>query len=97
MSKSSITTDGVGPRLPVDGLPPIHPGEMLADELEVLGMSEDFWLRLQTTYDIKRARAETGSRIADDVRPLESDAARISECKSAPKSDPFLNEVNALA
>lgn len=38
MSRSSITTDES--RMPVvDGLPPIHPGEILADELEELGLS----------------------------------------------------------
>ncbi|MDR3518998.1 MAG: HigA family addiction module antitoxin [Azospirillaceae bacterium] len=100
---------------PVDGLPPIHPGEMLADELVELGlsarafserlkvphnrisgiiagtrsisadtslrlgrffgMSEDFWLRLQTTYDIKMAKAQIGDRIASDVVPLRRDVA----------------------
>ncbi|HIJ63934.1 MAG TPA: HigA family addiction module antidote protein [Rhodospirillaceae bacterium] len=99
---------------PVNGLPPIHPGEMLADELAELGlsaralagklkvphnrisailagrrsvsadtslrlgrffgMSEDFWLRLQTTYDIKRAKAESGAKITSDVLPLHRDA-----------------------
>lgn len=99
----------------VDGLPPIHPGELLADELAELGlsaramaeklkvphnrissilagtrsvsadtslrlgrffgMSEDFWLRLQTTYDIKKAKAERGDRIASDVLPHHRDTA----------------------
>lgn len=94
----------------INGLPPIHPGEMLADELNELGlsaralaeklkvphnrissilagtrsvsadtslrlgrffgMSEDFWLRLQTTYDIKKAKAESGAKITSDVSPL---------------------------
>jgi addiction module HigA family antidote len=94
----------------VNGLPPIHPGEMLADELNELGlsaraladqlkvphnrissilagtravsadtslrlglffgMSEDFWLRLQMTYDIKKAKAESGAKISSDVLPL---------------------------
>ncbi len=94
----------------VNGLPPIHPGEMLADELNELGlsaraladklkvphnrisgilagtravsadtslrlgrffgMSEDFWLRLQTTYDIKKAKAESGAKITSDISPL---------------------------
>jgi addiction module HigA family antidote len=111
MSKSSITTDGG----PVNGLPAIHPGEMLKDELDALGLSarafadrlkvphnrisdivagrraisadtslrlgrffgmkEDFWLRLQTTYEIKRAKAEVGTRILGEVLPLENDAA----------------------
>jgi len=111
MSKSSITTD-CGP---VNGLPAIHPGEMLKDELDALGlsarafadrlkvphnrisdiiagrravsadtslrlgrffgMSEDFWLRLQTTYEIKRAKAEVGAQILGEVLPLQDDAA----------------------
>jgi addiction module HigA family antidote len=94
----------------VNGLPPIHPGEMLADELNELGlsaraladklkvphnrissilagtrsvsadtslrlgrffgMSEDFWLRLQTTYDIKKAKVMSGAKITSDVSPL---------------------------
>jgi addiction module HigA family antidote len=94
----------------INGLPPIHPGEMLADELNELGlsaraladklkvphnrissilagtrsvsadtslrlgrffgMSEDFWLRLQTTYDIKKAKAKAGSKITADILPL---------------------------
>lgn len=94
----------------VNGLPPIHPGEFLADELNELGlsaraladklkvphnrissilagtravsadtslrlgrffgMSEDFWLRLQMTYDIKKAKVESGTRITNDVLPL---------------------------
>ncbi len=100
---------------PINGLPPIHPGELLADELAEIGlsaralaqklkvphnrissilagtrsvsadtslrlgrffgMSEDFWLRLQTTYDIKKAKTELGERIASDVTPLHRDAA----------------------
>lgn len=111
MSKSSITMD----EGPVDGLPAIHPGEMLKDELEALGlsarafadrlkvphnrisdivggrraisadtslrlgrffgMSEDFWLRLQTTYEIKRAKAEVGARILGEVLPWRDHAA----------------------
>lgn len=93
MSKSSIIAD----EIPINGLPAIHPGKMLKDELKALGlsagafaellkvphnritaiidgrraisadtsvrlgqffgMSEDFWLRLQTTYEIKRVKA----------------------------------------
>jgi len=111
MSKSSITTDDG----PVNGLPAIHPGEMLKDELDALGlsarafadrlkvphnrisdivagrraisadtslrlgrffgMSEDFWLRLQTTYEIKRAKAEIGAKILGEVLPLRDHAA----------------------
>lgn len=115
MSKSSTTTDNSAVRQPVNGLPPIHPGEILADELNELGlsaralaerlkvphnrisgilagrraisadtslrlgrffgMSEDFWLRLQTTYEIKLAKAEVGAQILDNVRPLHDQAA----------------------
>lgn len=39
------------------------------------GMSEDFWLRLQTTYEIKRAKEEFGKRILGEVRPLRRRAA----------------------
>jgi len=39
------------------------------------GMSEDFWLRLQTTYEIKRAKAEVGAQIVGEVRPLRKHAA----------------------
>lgn len=100
---------------PVNGLPPIHPGEMLGDELAELGlsaraladrlkvphnrissilagtrsvsadtslrlgrffgMSDDFWLRLQTTYEIKKAKAEIGERVAADILPLRGNAA----------------------
>lgn len=100
---------------PVNGLPPIHPGEMLGDELAELGlsaraladrlkvphnrissilagtrsvsadtslrlgrffgMSDDFWLRLQTTYEIKKAKAEIGEQVAADILPLRGNAA----------------------
>jgi len=39
------------------------------------GMSDDFSLRLQTTYDIKKAKAESGARITTDVLPLRSSAS----------------------
>lgn len=111
MSKSSIITENG----PVNGLPAVHPGELLKDELEALGlsarafaerlkvphnrissiiggrraisadtslrlgrffgMSEDFWLRLQTTYEIKRAKAEIGGRILAEISPLQNHAA----------------------
>jgi len=38
-------------------------------------MSEDFWLRLQTTYEIKRAKAEVGDRILGEILPLQNHAA----------------------
>jgi len=115
MSKSSTTTGNSAARQSANGLPPIHPGEILADELNELGlsarglaerlkvphnrisgilagrraisadtslrlgrffgMSEDFWLRLQTTYEIKRAKAEVGTQILDNIRPLQDHAA----------------------
>ncbi len=84
--------------IPVNGLPPIHPGEFLRDELDALGMSArafaahirkphnavtgilngergisaamairlglafgtsaEYWMNLQSMYDLKRAKAE---------------------------------------
>ncbi len=101
--------------LPINGLPPIHPGEMLAEELEALGlsarafaerlkvphnrisgilsgrraisadtslrlgqffgMSGDFWLRLQTTFEIKKASQNFGKKIEAEVVPLAKSAA----------------------
>lgn len=89
---------------------PIHPGEVLADELKALGMSAaelartlhvptnritqilsgkraitadtalrlgqwlgvspDFWLNLQKTYELRRAEQEKGQEIKQTVRPL---------------------------
>jgi len=86
-----------------------HPGEILADELEELGMSAnalalalrvpanrigailkgkravsadtalrlarffgtsaEFWMNLQTMYDLTKARAESGRKIENDVSP----------------------------
>ncbi len=33
------------------------------------GTSAQFWMNLQTNYDLKRAAAESGKAIARDVRP----------------------------
>jgi|HubBroStandDraft_1064217.scaffolds.fasta_scaffold00058_32 addiction module HigA family antidote len=103
---------------PVNGLPPIHPGEMLADELAELGlsaralaqrlnvphnrisgilagtrsvsadtslrlgrffgMSDDFWLRLQTTYEIKKTKTEIGAQITAEILPLHGGDAASS-------------------
>lgn len=89
---------------------PVHPGEVLADELKALGMSAaesartlhvptnritqilsgkraitadtalrlgqwlgvspDFWLNLQKTYELRRAEQEKGQEIKQTVRPL---------------------------
>jgi len=102
-SKSSITTE-----MPHDGLPPIHPGEILGDELETLAVSANalardldvpvnrvteivngkravtadtalrlaryfgtapqFWLNLQTAYDLAMAIEKSGAAIAKRVR-----------------------------
>jgi addiction module HigA family antidote len=89
--------------------PPIHPGEILADELAELGISPtalsralgvppnrvtqiingqraitaetalrlgrwfgtsaDFWLNLQTQYELRRAEQEYGQKIRESVSP----------------------------
>ncbi len=88
---------------------PIHPGEVLRDELETLGLSAnafakaldvpanritgiikeqravtadtalrlarffgmtpEFWMSLQASYDVKRARESVGRRIEKTVKP----------------------------
>ncbi len=88
---------------------PIHPGEVLRDELEALGLSAnafakaldvpanritgiikeqravtadtalrlarffgmtpEFWMSLQASYDVKRARESVGRRIEKTVKP----------------------------
>ena len=88
---------------------PIHPGEVLRDELEVLGLSAnafakvldvptnritgiikeqravsadtalrlarffgmtpEFWMSLQASYDVKRARESVGRQIEKTVKP----------------------------
>ena len=35
------------------------------------GTTAQFWLNLQSTCDLKRAEAEMGARIDDEVRPLQ--------------------------
>jgi antitoxin HigA-1 len=97
MSRSSTTTE------PHDGRPPIHPGEILADELSEIGitptelarqlevpanritqivrgkraitgdtalrlghwfsMSPQFWLNLQTAYELRLAERQAGQQI----------------------------------
>jgi hypothetical protein len=37
--RSSITTEDAMPYTAIDNLPPVHPGEILKDELEALNMS----------------------------------------------------------
>lgn len=105
MSKSAITIDQGVP----DGLPPTHPGEILRDELEELGLSANafagkirvptnriteilaarrsvtaetalrlarffgtsaqFWMNLQSNYDLKTAAIASGKDIVRQVRP----------------------------
>ena len=92
-----------------NGLPIIHPGEMLRDEIEELGLSaaafaralsvptnritqilkgqraisaetslrfaryfscsEEFWLNLQTNYDLRTTEKAEGKRITREVQP----------------------------
>jgi len=39
------------------------------------GLSEGWWVRLQTDCDLRKARRELGARIAREVRPREFAAA----------------------
>lgn len=39
------------------------------------GTTAQFWLNLQSSYDLKQAESEVGSRINQEVRPLELLAA----------------------
>ncbi len=41
----------------------IHPGEHLAEEIEALQMSAEFWLNLQSLYELRVAEAKTGKAI----------------------------------
>ena len=90
-------------------MPPVHPGEILADELEELGLTanalaghlavptnritailngqrgvtadtalrlaryfgttSEFWLHLQTTYELRVAEIESGDQINAQVQP----------------------------
>ncbi len=90
-------------------MPPVHPGEILADELEELGLTAnalaghlavptnritailkgqrgvtadtalrlaryfgttpEFWLNLQTTYELRVAEIESGDQINAQVQP----------------------------
>ena len=94
---------------PRNGMPPVHPGEILADELRELGltanalaghlavptnrvtailngqrgvtadtalrlaryfgMTPEFWLHLQTTYELRVAEIESGDQINAQVQP----------------------------
>jgi antitoxin HigA-1 len=99
----------------VNGMRPIHPGEILREEFMIplglnahalamalrmpaprindivrerrtvtadaalrlaryFGTSAEFWLRLQSDYDMKIALAENGARINQDVSPMEQAA-----------------------
>lgn len=99
----------------MNGMRPIHPGEILKDELDELslsanalakaldvptnritailneqrgitadtalrlakffGTSPDFWMSLQSSYDVKKARAAVGQEIEKNVKPRERLAA----------------------
>ena len=114
MSRSWTTTEDPGAAGASNGMRPVHPGEILRDELDELGLSaRDFakaldlaadtvaeildgrrsvtadtalrlarylgttprvWLNLQAAYDLRRAEAETGRRIAERVTPREAAA-----------------------
>lgn len=39
------------------------------------GTTAQFWLNLQSSYDLKQAESEIGQRINEEVRPLERMAA----------------------
>ena len=94
---------------PMNGMPPVHPGEILADELDELGLSANafasalgvptnritailngqrgvtadtalrlaryfgtgaqFWLNLQTTYELRRATLDSWAAIESTVQP----------------------------
>jgi addiction module HigA family antidote len=101
---------------PVNGMRPIHPGEILREEFMIplglsanalaialrvpaprindiarerravtadsalrlsryFGNSAEFWLGLQSDYDMKIALAEYGERIKQDVSPMDQAAA----------------------
>ena len=93
----------------MNGMPPVHPGEILADELDELGLSANsfakalsvptnritailngqrgitadtalrlahyfgtgaqFWLNLQTTYELRRAEIDSWEHIRSTVQP----------------------------
>jgi antitoxin HigA-1 len=102
----------------MNNMRPIHPGEILKDELIEVGMSAnafaqalhvpanritailngsrsitadtalrisrffgttpEFWLNLQTAYDLKVARQTVGSRIEQEVRSFLTSVPRLS-------------------
>jgi len=110
--KSSITIEGKEMR---NAMRPIHPGEILKDELGEIGLSAnalskalavpanritailneqrgitadtalrlaryfgttpDFWMSLQASYDVKKAREAAGLEIEKAVSPREKAAA----------------------
>ena len=68
----------------MNGMRAIHPGEILHEEfLERRGISSDtalrlarffgtsaeFWLNLQSGYDLKSATAASGKRVRKEVQP----------------------------
>ena len=57
-----------------NGMRPVHPGEILAEELEELGMSANAMakaLGVQKTFELRTAEIESGQDIADRVHPRE--------------------------
>lgn len=56
---------------------PAHPGEILKEDyLTPLGMSvnrlaaDEFWLNLQSLYDLRMAERKTRAKIEREVQPL---------------------------
>ena len=50
-------------------LAPVHPGEVLLEEfLKPMGLSQKFWLGLQSDYDLDVASDELGSRLEQEVK-----------------------------
>ena len=41
----------------------IHPGEHLAEQLEALDTSAEFWMNLQTRYELRLAEQKSGDTI----------------------------------
>ena len=54
-------------KLPKRGLPPMHPGELLREEIlrlgKLCGNGPDLWLNLRKRYDLQRAQRELGEKI----------------------------------
>jgi antitoxin HigA-1 len=69
--------DSMTKKLPKRGLPPMHPGELLREEIlpaldrpkteiaRLLGVSRQthLWLNLQKRYDLRRAAQELGEKL----------------------------------